>query len=146
MRTVFVSDFHLSTEASFEGEHSYADMTPARIVRLVQFLNYVRKEKLADEVVLLGDILDCWLAPHDVLPPTAYEVLTAPHNRPVILALEAVIKAGVKVTLVPGNHDIAAKSGVYWTSSVEDVCAAMRLIGCVSQGPVTAMGDQRASP
>jgi hypothetical protein len=132
-RTAFISDLHLSTEASFEGEHPYADMNPARIIRLVQFLNYVRKEKLADELVLLGDILDCWLAPHDILPPTAYEVLTAPPNRPAILALEAVIKDGIQVTVVPGNHDISAKSGVYWTSSVSDVCAAMRLIGCVSQ-------------
>ncbi|MCW5573033.1 MAG: UDP-2,3-diacylglucosamine diphosphatase [Steroidobacteraceae bacterium] len=79
-RSVFVSDVHLGSRG-------------CRAELLLQFLNAVQTERL----YLVGDIIDLWCLRQRAYWPAA-------HND-VIRAILDRAKAGVRVILVPGNHD-----------------------------------------
>lgn len=79
-RSVFVSDVHLGSRG-------------CRAELLLQFLNAVQAERL----YLVGDIVDLWCLRQRAYWPAA-------HND-VIRAILDRAKAGVRVILVPGNHD-----------------------------------------
>lgn len=79
-RSVFVSDVHLGSRG-------------CRAQLLLQFLNAVQTERL----YLVGDIVDLWCLRQRAYWPAA-------HND-VIRAILDRAKAGVRVILVPGNHD-----------------------------------------
>lgn len=79
-RSVFVSDVHLGSRG-------------CRAELLLQFLNAVQTERL----YLVGDIVDLWCLRQRAYWPAA-------HND-VIRAILDRAKAGVRVILIPGNHD-----------------------------------------
>lgn len=85
--TYFVSDVHLGLDVK--------DMND-REARFVAFLRSIPAEK-TETLWLLGDIWDFWYEYHDVVPRGYVRVLSA---------LLDLIDGGVKVRLVPGNHDI----------------------------------------
>jgi hypothetical protein len=55
--------------------------------------------------VIVGDLLDNWVCPIDMTPPSMSEILKATHNEPIIGALNKVMDAGVKAIFLGGNHD-----------------------------------------
>lgn len=60
-----------------------------------------------EDVVLLGDIFDNWIFPHDLTPPTLEELFTAEKNLPFVSELNAMARK-CKVFYVSGNHDMHA--------------------------------------
>jgi UDP-2,3-diacylglucosamine pyrophosphatase LpxH len=100
-KTVFISDVHLGPGNNWDWfnidkEGPY----------LVQFFEYLldRQTKVDDikELVLLGDLFDLWVCPHDQAPHTLSDIVTAQHE-----VIDAIKKTAAKVhTLyVNGNHD-----------------------------------------
>lgn len=85
--TYFVSDVHLGLDV--------ADMA-GREARFVSFLRSIPADR-TESLYMLGDIWDFWYEYHDVVPRGYVRVLAA---------LMDLIDAGVKVVLIPGNHDI----------------------------------------
>ena len=106
---ICISDIHLGAN------DSYSEITRNRDA-LVGFLNQVRVSPNVKELVIAGDLIDEWFIPmnletfngktqRDFVKNVAY------NNKPVIDAFNNIIKDNkVKVTYVPGNHDILIDS------------------------------------
>ena len=57
--------------------------------------------------MILGDLLDDWMVPIDDVPSTFQQILEAPHNAPVVSALQEICdNPSIQVTYVTGNHDL----------------------------------------
>ncbi len=83
----FISDIHLGAKYIADPrEHER---------RVVEFFNSIRHD--ADELYLLGDILDYWFEYRNVVPRGFIRFFGA---------LAALSDAGVKITWLTGNHDI----------------------------------------
>lgn len=97
-RSVFVSDLHLGTAS-------------CRASDLVQFLNHLQTEYL----FLVGDIFDFWQM--RIFNPVKLGKLlgTGVLSRPQLTVVQKLLRAdrhGVKIVLVPGNHDEALRDFV----------------------------------
>ncbi|MBI4855493.1 MAG: metallophosphoesterase [Acetobacterium woodii] len=100
-RIVVISDLHLGAEDSFS-------QTTKNRPFIVAFLEKITVSDV-DELVIDGDLLDEWFVPISYTQPTdlkAFFKQVAVNNASVIEAIEKVIKSGVKVTYIPGNHDM----------------------------------------
>jgi len=75
---------------------------------LVRFLEYLATSD-ADEVVMVGDVLDDWIVPVDVVPPSFLDILNHAGNRNTVNALRALSDAK-NVRYLPGNHDMLVDS------------------------------------
>ena len=96
----FISDIHLSADAntSWILEH---------IGPLADFLETLNARQDISELVILGDLLDDWMVPIDDMPSTFQQILEAPHNEPVVSALQEICdNPFIQVTYVTGNHDL----------------------------------------
>lgn len=106
---LFCSDIHLSQgtdDTLMPGEFPYAWFTSDDAKRATDFFDGLAKQtKPADEIVLLGDIFDDAVVPHDRTPLTIPEIAARPTNAPVIQALKALSRT-VPVVYLPGNHDM----------------------------------------
>lgn len=100
-KTLFISDIHMGAGKEWdwfdiEKESSY----------LISFFEYVFERKLKDndvkELVLLGDIFDLWVCPHDQKPHTFKQILNAQSK--VVSAIKKMAK-NVRTLYVNGNHD-----------------------------------------
>ncbi|MGE5457924.1 MAG: metallophosphoesterase, partial [Methanococcaceae archaeon] len=103
---VVISDIHLGADLT------YAE-TNKNLPYLEKFLETVRVSPKVKELVLAGDILDEWFVPanidtykgkdqHDFVQRIAIT------NKGVVDAFNRIIQEGkIKVTYVPGNHDLA---------------------------------------
>ena len=100
-KTLFISDIHMGAGNewdwfSIEKESSY----------LVNFFKYVsernQKSKDIKEVVLLGDVFDLWVCPHDQKPHTFENIIEAQFK--VIGEIKEMAK-NVRTFYVNGNHD-----------------------------------------
>lgn len=100
---VIISDLHLGVDDAF------AELKKNRPA-LVSFLNQIRNSPNVKELVIAGDMLDEWFLPMDYqMPdsPAKFFDLVAANNQTIVDALNAIIRAGeIKVTYVPGNHDL----------------------------------------
>lgn len=100
---VVISDLHLGVDDSF------AELKANRQV-IVDFLNQIKNSPNVKQLVIAGDLIDEWFLPMNYVMPnseSAFVDLVAANNKTVIDAFNAIIKAGdIKVTYVPGNHDI----------------------------------------
>lgn len=98
-----ISDLHLGVDDAF------AETVKNRPA-LVNFLNDVKIAPNIKELVIAGDFFDGWFMPMDYsLPDTTAALVDkiAANNQEVVDALNAIIEAGlIKVTYVPGNHDL----------------------------------------
>ncbi|HCT71938.1 MAG TPA: hypothetical protein DF409_14135, partial [Bacteroidales bacterium] len=104
-KIVVISDIHLGNDLN------YAECV-AHLPRLVEFLTDIRESKTVSELVIAGDLLDEWYIPSRT---DTYEGKTqkefiqkiATQNKGVIDVLNGIIKdENIKVTYVPGNHDL----------------------------------------
>jgi UDP-2,3-diacylglucosamine pyrophosphatase LpxH len=101
--TIVISDLHLGADASFAEDSANRQY-------LVDFLKRLKVTPSIDELVLAGDVFDGWYLPFSYGPIKDYAVLyrtIAKANQEVVDAINAIIQDGrVKVTYVPGNHDV----------------------------------------
>ena len=106
---VCISDIHLGAN------DSYAEINRNRDA-LVNFLNQVRVSPNVKELVIAGDLIDEWFVPMDLdtfngKTQLDFVKAVALNNKPVIDAFNRIIKDGkIKVTYVPGNHDLLIDS------------------------------------
>lgn len=102
MKTIVISDIHLGIDDKI------AENVKNRPL-LIDFLERLRKEKKTDEIVINGDFLDQWFLPgvyeHEADSDTFYRQL-AKNNQDVLEAFQAVIRDGIRLVYVPGNHDM----------------------------------------
>ncbi|OXS25320.1 MAG: hypothetical protein BI182_16625 [Acetobacterium sp. MES1] len=100
-RIVIISDLHLGIDDSFSE-------TVANKTNLINFLNQLSASDV-DELVIDGDLFDQWFVPISYDQPAdlkEYFLKVADNNRMVVDAIKNVMKTGIKVTYVPGNHDL----------------------------------------
>lgn len=106
-KCIFISDLHMNDERSVNPSHHYGWLPVNRAQEVADFLNYINGFDDVDELVLLGDTLDTWVCPIDVIPQTFDDILTASHNQCIIDAFNKIIARGrIKLTYVVGNHDM----------------------------------------
>lgn len=107
----FISDVHMSSAQAVTGLGPYrpwAWLSKPKVDRLAAFLNSAEVAGW-DKLFLVGDIVDTWICPHDLAPPTAVDILRAKHNRPIVEALRAFAAHPEKETYwIEGNHDAGA--------------------------------------
>jgi UDP-2,3-diacylglucosamine pyrophosphatase LpxH len=100
-KTLFVSDIHLGG-----GEKWVWFSAEKEGPFLRKFFHYVaaRQAEKADikELVLLGDVFDLWVCPHDVEPHTFSQILKT--HKEVIREIKTTAKT-VPILYVNGNHD-----------------------------------------
>ena len=102
---VCISDIHLGAN------DSYSEITKNREA-LVNFLNQIRTSPNVKELIIVGDLIDEWFIPMNLetfngKTQRDFVKSVAFNNKPVIDAFNNIINDNnVKVTYVPGNHDI----------------------------------------
>lgn len=102
MRTIVISDIHLGIDDRI------AENVRNRPL-LIAFLDQIREQRLADEVVINGDFLDQWFLSatyHHEADSDLFYRQCAENNRSVLDAFVRVIESGIPVVYVPGNHDM----------------------------------------
>ena len=107
-KIIIISDIHLGIE------DQYTETLENRPL-LIEFLKQLQSTKDVRELVIAGDFLDDWFLP--VYYPSYTDVRqfykdVIDNNQGVIDELNNVIKSGIKVVYVPGNHDMLLESNV----------------------------------
>ncbi len=106
---VCISDIHLGAN------DSYSEITKNRDA-LVNFLNHIRISPNIKELIIAGDLIDEWFVPMNLdtfngKTQRDFVKSVAFNNKSVIDAFKNIINDDkVKVTYVPGNHDILINS------------------------------------
>ena len=104
---IYLSDLHMSSTHALEGERPYGWLTRELVDDVAGFLRSPTVTE-CQQLFLVGDVVDLWICPHDVRPPTAQEILAAPHNQPIVEAVRAFAALpGRSVVWCRGNHDAA---------------------------------------
>ena len=100
-KTLFISDVHLA--AGKEWDWFNKDKEGPFLIKFFEYVgNRSVKDKDIKELVLLGDIFDLWVCPHDVKPHTFDEIIKKQSD-----VINAIKKAAnkVKIIYINGNHD-----------------------------------------
>jgi hypothetical protein len=106
---ICISDLHLGAN------DAYAELTSNRDA-LVNFLEHIRTSPNVKELVIAGDLIDEWFIPMHLdtfngKTQLDFTKAVANNNKTVMDAFNNIINDGnVKVTYVPGNHDILIDS------------------------------------
>lgn len=107
-KSVVISDLHLGIDDSFAENVRNKPL-------LIGFLQKLQEEKDIKELIIAGDFLDEWYLP---LSYPAYSDSDSfyrrviENNRDVIDEFANVMKKGIRLVYVPGNHDMLLSSGV----------------------------------
>jgi UDP-2,3-diacylglucosamine pyrophosphatase LpxH len=110
---VAISDLHLGDQRSINDGYGWLIKNESS---LEAFLNLVASGSAIKELVIAGDLFDEWVIPmtYDTFngfgPDQAgeskfFDSMVAAHPG-VVTALNKIIAAGIKVTYIPGNHDM----------------------------------------
>lgn len=111
--TIVISDIHLGDQRSIDKKYGWFNKNSTI---LVNFLNHLRKRPDVKELVIAGDLFDEWVTPVDYYTfdgatQSGFVDKIAAANKLVIEAFNSIIKEGnIKVTYVPGNHDMLVES------------------------------------
>jgi len=111
--TYVISDIHMGDQRSIDGGYGWFIKNRDK---LVSFLNFVRQQPNAKELVIAGDLFDEWVAPMDVdtfngTSQSGFVDMIVAANQTVIDAFNAIIEDGeIRVTYVPGNHGMLVTS------------------------------------
>ena len=106
---VVISDIHLGMD------DRYAEIQKNR-APLVDFLQKLRRAPNIKELVIAGDLIDEWFIPADTdtyagMSQIEFAQAVAANNQDVVDAFNGIIRDGaIKVTYVPGNHDLLITS------------------------------------
>ncbi|MDD4671248.1 MAG: metallophosphoesterase [Bacteroidales bacterium] len=101
-KIVTISDLHLGIDDAFSETVRNRDM-------MVEFLQRLQQTSDVRELVIAGDFLDAWYLPVSYPSYTdevAFYKGVIENNRKVMDELEQVVKSGIKLVYVPGNHDM----------------------------------------
>lgn len=104
-KIVVISDLHLGNDLAYSENVKH-------LPRLEQFLKEVKESKTIKELVIAGDMLDEWYIPTRIDTygsgtQADFVRKSVEANKGVFDLLNAIIKEGtIKVTYVPGNHDM----------------------------------------
>ncbi len=107
---LIISDLHLGADDTYTETKQNRDAS-------VNFLKQVRYSSEVKELVIAGDLIDEWFIPMQVdtfngKTQRDFVKVVAENNKSIFNALNDIIKDGnIKVTYVPGNHDILINSG-----------------------------------
>ena len=102
---ICISDIHLGPDLAYSEFNKNSDA-------FVDFLNKIRLSPNVKELVIAGDLIDEWFIPAQVdtfngKTQADFVKTVAASHKAVVDAFKNIIKDGkVKVTYVPGNHDI----------------------------------------
>ena len=102
---ICISDLHLGAN------DAYAELTENR-EHLINFLKHIKNSPNVKELVIVGDLIDEWFIPMNLntfngKTQAEFVKSVASNNKSVFEAFNTIIQEGnVKVTYVPGNHDI----------------------------------------
>ncbi|MFH1476236.1 MAG: metallophosphoesterase [Verrucomicrobiota bacterium] len=106
---VIISDLHLGMD------DRYAEIQKNRTA-LVDFLQKLRRAPNIKELVIAGDLIDEWFIPANTdtyagKSQKEFVLAVAANNKDVVNAFNDIIRDGtIKVTYVPGNHDLLITS------------------------------------
>jgi UDP-2,3-diacylglucosamine pyrophosphatase LpxH len=112
--TIVISDIHLGDQRSIDNKYGWFNKNSAI---LLDFLNHLRQRPDVKELAIAGDLFDEWVTPMDYdtfngASQSGFVDMIAAANKPVIEAFNNIINDGnIKVTYVPGNHDMLVESG-----------------------------------
>jgi UDP-2,3-diacylglucosamine pyrophosphatase LpxH len=98
-KTITLSDVHISN-----GDPQYSWFLPPLDAKLVQLLSQIASDPSVTELVLLGDFVDLWLYPINVVPYTVAQIASA--NPGVTQALQSCVAKIPNVYFINGNHDL----------------------------------------
>ena len=101
-RILYISDVHMASHARYE-DHSSWFRPEHHASRLISFLERKLLEP-PEQLVLLGDIFENWLAPVEAIPSSWQEILGS--NQNFLDVLSRYLERGVDVLFTPGNHDL----------------------------------------
>jgi hypothetical protein len=77
------------------------------------FLKSINDPQKVKEVVLLGDLMDDWVYPVDVEPPSLQAILKAPINKAIMREFKNLAKnEEISVLYLPGNHDMGVNQAL----------------------------------
>ena len=113
MVIVVISDVHMGDERSISGKYGWFNRNRNT---LVNFLNYLRLNPNVRELVIAGDMFDEWVAPmtsdtFNGVSESEFVDMIVAANKSVTDAINDIITDGnIKVTYVPGNHDMLVGS------------------------------------
>lgn len=108
---IFLSDIHLGDQNSYTPVSSdrfpygWTNKHTADLSGFLKELEVHPETKNANGLVIVGDLLDVWVCPSQLNPPSFDDVLTAEHNSDVIAGLNTVADNG-NLMYIPGNHDM----------------------------------------
>jgi len=110
---IVISDIHLGDERSIDEGYGW---NISMKDTLMAFLDYIKDNKLCDELVLAGDIIDEWVAPtsYPAFADKQGNILTERDffrsvintNRRVLDKFQTLRNSGVQLVYIPGNHDM----------------------------------------
>ncbi len=101
-KIVVISDIHLGIDDSFAEIGANRDF-------LLQFLTRIQATPDVRELVIAGDFLDDWYLPLDYPSYTdtaAFYRKVIANNQVIMDALKDVMRSGIELVYVPGNHDM----------------------------------------
>lgn len=102
-RSLYISDIHMAGLARYDDRSAWFD-PDHHTEKLFSFLERKLIQDPPEQLVLLGDIFENWLAPVEAKPCTWDEILGA--NQNFIDLIARFIDQGIDVLFTPGNHDL----------------------------------------
>ena len=109
-KRIYISDIHMNAGKGFpaaKGKHPYEWLSPEEAKQFATFLNTLNDPTEIKEVIIIGDLMDDWVYPHDMVPPSLETIIRSPVNKEITRALKKLAN-NKKITVVylPGNHDM----------------------------------------
>ena len=109
-KRIYIADIHMNAAKGVrpaKGKHPYEWLGPKEARRFAKFLEYLNDPANLREVVILGDLMDDWVYPVNVVPPSLQSIVKAPINKRIVQALRKLSRnPKINVVYLPGNHDM----------------------------------------
>lgn len=102
-KRIYVSDIHMGAAKNPNSNYDYNWLGQNEADNFAAFINHLDKKDDVEELILLGDAMDNWVCPIDMVPPTFDEILT--NNQKIVSALNF-FSQDKKIVYMPGNHDM----------------------------------------
>jgi UDP-2,3-diacylglucosamine pyrophosphatase LpxH len=97
-KTIVVSDIHMSNQSA------YSWFSDKNKEKFINFLGTLSKDDQVNELIILGDFIDLWLYPLDIVPLTPQKIFDI--NPDVVQAIQACVENIPNVYYMNGNHDM----------------------------------------
>lgn len=98
-KTIVISDIHMSNQSGYSW---FSDKNKEKFINLLGTLS---KDNQVNELIILGDFIDLWLYPVDVVPLIPQKIFDI--NPDVVKAIQACVENIPNVYYMNGNHDMA---------------------------------------